>query len=372
MAAHNIDASLQKEVTDMLTVVFNTMSEANAIVNGLLDSDGAGVDRAAATGAATTTNKKRTIAVLDLDPNDDSELQENSECKHRRRANSSDVEEAQAESAERQLRDFEHGSAVDNRESAESEDGDSGESEQIPRPFWNQDADADSGPLEYIGRESLSFFRSLLEAGGYLPPRTWQELTQAHLSMIVKFLSHCLDALDASSSALVGPSNWRSILNGQPDPQLTLFMVDALHDAVGFSRLLSRGWEKGKSSPHLKVDTSKVDSTLLVGPEELKRLRSGSSISLDMVGGAAVEHGLAQRSALLVVDESMHRLVHIFLLNRKQWVSTIKAGCGVDCDQDNSRIDDKVRQAMAEFLHKAGLKAHAMAGSWQLEASFNI
>ena len=176
--------------------------------------------------------------------------------------------------------------------------------------------------------------------------------------MIIKFLSHCLDVLDTSASALVGPPNWRSILKGQPDPQLTFFMVDTLHAAVGSTRLSSRGWEQGNSSPHLNVDCTKVHSTLLVGPDELQPLRArGSSISLIMVGGAAVEHGWAQRSALLMVDEPMGRLVHICRChsNRNQWISTIKAGCGVDCDKDNSKIDEKVRQPVAEFLQKAGL-----------------
>jgi hypothetical protein len=252
--------------------------------------------------------------------------------------------------AEPQLRDCEHGSAVD--------DGESGESDQIPRLFFHR-LDGDSGPLEYFGRESLSFFRSLLEAGGCLPPKTWQEFNQAHLTMIIKFLSHCLDAWDTGSSALVGPPNWRSILKGQPDPQLTFFMVDTLHAAVGSTRLSSRGWEQGKSSPYLKVDIRKVDSTLLVGPDELERLRRArvSSMPLIVVGGAAVEHGLAQRSALLMVDEDTSRLVHFYPCNpnRSQWVSKIKAGCGVDCNQGNSRIDEKVRQPVAEFLQKAGL-----------------
>jgi hypothetical protein len=62
MKTHTIDVSL----TDMLTVAFDTLCEANEYVNGWLDSCGAGVVRTAATGSATTTKNKRHNADVDL------------------------------------------------------------------------------------------------------------------------------------------------------------------------------------------------------------------------------------------------------------------------------------------------------------------
>jgi hypothetical protein len=44
--------------------------------------------------------------------------------------------------------------------------------------------DADQGirPLDYMGREILSYLSSLLAAGGMMPPNQWQELGKDHLN----------------------------------------------------------------------------------------------------------------------------------------------------------------------------------------------
>ena len=109
------------------------------------------------------------------------------------------------------------------------------------RPFFDgcqcHGMDESVVPLEYIGRDLLATFRSLLHASGLCIPKNWQDFQVRHLNIIRVFLQECIDQLppengnqDQRNCKLPVPaSTLSSILGGKPDPSLSAFIVESLN-----------------------------------------------------------------------------------------------------------------------------------------------
>ena len=237
--------------------------------------------------------------------------------------------------------------------------------EDGPRPFFDDCPGAceSVGPLEYIGRDLLATFQSLLHASGHCIPEKWQNFQVEHLGIIHTFLQNCIDhRLPENGNQLPVPvSTLSSILEGKPDPSLFAFMVESLHNGVGSTRLCKRGWEQGTSSSFLKFDSRKVQEALLIGPVELEELRSSAcstalaTIPKIMKNGA--ELTLATRTALLIFDESMGRLVHLYLSCRTEstdpcWTCKIWRVCeqGALAQQIPPRLTSQSASPWPNFL----------------------
>ena len=237
--------------------------------------------------------------------------------------------------------------------------------EDGPRPFFDDchGACESVGPLEYIGRDLLATFQSLLNASGHHIPENWQDFQVEHLATIQNFLQECIRCIDhENGNQLPVPvSTLSSILEGKPDPSLFAFMVESLHNGVGSTRLSKQGWEQGKSSSFLKFDSRKVQEALLIGPVELEELLSpasskapGGSIPLIMANGTQLT--LTTRTALFMFDESKRRLVHMYRADATdtKWTCKIWQVCQQGAAH-TSRIDELVRKPLAQFLKASGV-----------------
>ena len=397
---HKIPQNRKSAVISMLNVAFSTLTMANRFVRGWMDSGGAGVVRTAVTDPELGGNK-RTIVALDSDSECD-EGKDISGRKQRRNSANANASENAIKNPLNPVRDGEGGAqaagvvseaesgvaadAVDGGEEKRggaldgvpsypdgggsgsavlpAESGHDNDVPQVPQPFFYplDGAGQTAGPLEYIGRDTLACFGSLLNAGGLLLPRKWQELKPEHLIVINGFLCACLDELREGD--LIGQTGilplpvtiWKSILEGQPDPRLTEFMVDMVHNAVRSTRVTLLGLTTGNSSPFLKVDSTKLQNALLVGPDVVQEMRC-SAISYELISRIMVDGvtggGLVSPRALMMIDKSENKLFHLHCKSSK-WTSTTYTGL----KQCNVKIDERLRKVLASILKTSGRFQH--------------
>ena len=222
-----------------------------------------------------------------------------------------------ADSAEDELPPNEHGSNI------------------CDSPFFSlYGADPTSGLLDCIGRDTLSFFGSLLRAGGLLVPSTWQKLERDHLEMTTGFLRNCLDALPkgtrvASGAISLKDNFWMDLLDSvdsAPHPGLVRFMLDTTRRALPFNRVIKTGLDgKVAGIPNLP-SFSNLQHLVMVGPELVEEMRGvgpSSNETARILKEAAIEGKLGVNTALLLVDSVDNVLIHVHPGDHPEWNETI-------------------------------------------------